>query len=211
MKRRILILSGLATSLIGLTAPFASADPSAPETAPIQALDAALIATMKAGSANQSFVQRFNALKPVVEQVYDLPKILSASVGIFWSQIPAAQQSALQSLFTAYTVATYVNSFDHFAGQSFQIQPNIRSIGAQRIVPTILIGAGGKKTRLDYVMSPSGGGWKIADVLFDGTISKVATQRSDFSSLVSPGDAKPLIDALRTKIAALSGGALKGG
>ena len=49
-------------------------------------------------------------------------------------------------------------------------------------------------------------GWQATDVLLNGTISKVAIQSSDFSSLVSNGDASQLIAALQKKVAALSSG-----
>ncbi len=211
MKRRFLVLSLFATSTVALGAGVALAATLPPEIAPIESLDSALIATMKAADAKVSFAERFDTLKPVLERVYDLPEILAISVGLFWSTLPPAQKTTLQSLFTEYTVATYVKSFDHFNGQRFEIQPTVRSLGARRIVTTNLIAADGQKTRLDYVMTPSSETWKITDVLFDGTISKVATQRSDFSGLVEPGNATRLIDALRKKITVLSGGALKVG
>jgi phospholipid transport system substrate-binding protein len=58
-------------------------------------------------------------------------------------------------------------------------------------------------------MGDDGGTWQATDVLFNGTISKVAVQASDFSSEVSTGDATQLIAALKSKVAALSGGALQ--
>jgi phospholipid transport system substrate-binding protein len=45
-------------------------------------------------------------------------------------------------------------------------------------------------------------------VLLNGTISKVAIQASDFSALVTTGDASQLIAALKAKVATLSGGAI---
>ena len=53
------------------------------------------------------------------------------------------------------------------------------------------------------------GGWRAVDVLLDGSISRVAVQRSDFRT--SAGRAAmptPLIASLREKVADLSGGAL---
>lgn len=206
MKRRILLAAPLAAVL-----PFAvpAARAAAPETQPIEALDNALIALMKAGSARQSFAARYAALKPVVEQSFDLAEILQFSVGLLWSQVPAAEQQELGKLFRQYTVASYVHSFDSYDGQRFDILPGARKVGARRVVATDLVSKSGKKTRLAYVMTDAGGAWKITDVLFDGTISKVATQRSDFSGLVAPGNATQLIDALKKKVATLSNGAIK--
>ena len=51
-----------------------------------------------------------------------------------------------------------------------------------------------------------GDGWKIIDVLLDGSISQVAVQRSDFCSLLGSGDAAPLIASLRAKVSKLAAG-----
>ena len=51
-------------------------------------------------------------------------------------------------------------------------------------------------------------GWKVVDILLDGTISRVAVQRSDFASLVSSGDASPLIGSLKSKVSLLSNGSM---
>ena len=182
---------------------------AAPETQPVNALDDALIATMKAGSAGKTFSARYAMLKPVIEKSFDLRLILQNSAGPLWSQIPAAQQTELEKLFRQYTVATYVSNFNAYAGQHFTTNPDIRRTGNARVVSTTFEGNGGKKVELAYVMRQSGGAWKITDVLFDGTISKVAMQRSDFSGLIAPGNASRLIEALKAKVASLSGGTIK--
>jgi len=45
-------------------------------------------------------------------------------------------------------------------------------------------------------------------VLLEGSISRVAVQRSDFRNALASGDADALIASLRRKVADLSGGAL---
>ena len=57
-------------------------------------------------------------------------------------------------------------------------------------------------------MRQEGSGWKAVDVLADGSISRVAVQRSDFRRLVSRGGAQALIESLNQKTNDLSGGAL---
>jgi phospholipid transport system substrate-binding protein len=180
-----------------------------PEAAPIVALNAGLIATMKAGSANASFTSRYQALDPVVKSTYNLQVILQNSTGFYWSTLPAAQQQELAKLFEQFTVASYVSAFSSYNGQSFQLLPDERSVGASKVVETqILPGDGSAPTRLDYVMTNGPAGWQVTDVLLNGTISKVALQSSDFSSEVTSGDASQLISALKAKVATLSGGAL---
>ncbi len=181
-----------------------------PEAAPIATLDNALITTMKAAAAKTSFQSRYDTLAPVVKQVLDMPVILKNSVGVLWMTLPASQQQQLDTLFEQFTVASYVNGFNGYGGERFDVLPSETAVGTRKIVKTQIVpGDGSSPTELDYVMGQDNGDWQVTDVLLNGTISKVAIQASDFASLVNAGDASQLIAALKTKIATLSGGVLK--
>ena len=185
-----------------------AATAATPESAPVSALDAGLLATMKAGSAGQSFAARYAALDPVVKQTYNLPLVTQNSVGFSWATLPAAQQKQLAALFEQFTVASYVSQFKG-EGAKFVLLPTEKSLGASKIVETQIVPADGTApTEIDYVVAEGPSGWQITDVLLNGTISQVAVHASDFSALVSGGDASKLIAALQTKITTLSGGAL---
>jgi phospholipid transport system substrate-binding protein len=200
----------LLPALLSLAVLSAPALADTPESAPVGSLDAALIAVMKSGSANASFQSRYAQLDPAVVQTLNLPVILQNSVGVEWSTIPAAQQQQLEKVFETFTVASYVNGFSSYGGQQIQLLPTERDLGAKKIVETQIVPADGSPpTRLDYVMADGANGWQATDVLFNGTISKVAVQASDFSSLVTSGDASQLIAALKAKISTLSAGALQ--
>jgi phospholipid transport system substrate-binding protein len=84
--------------------------------------------------------------------------------------------------------------------------PAEKSLGAKKIVETQIVGSDASATEIDYVVSDDSGSWEITDVLLNGTISQVAIHASDFSGLVTQGDATKLIAALKSKIAALSTG-----
>jgi phospholipid transport system substrate-binding protein len=192
---------------LALAMPLASAFPAfadTPEDAPVTALDSGLIGIMKAGSASQSFTQRAATLTPIVQQTFDLSTIIQNSVGLLWPTVPADQQAQLKDLFTKFTVASYVHEFASFGGQSFKLLPAEKALGSKKIVETQLVSSDGSATELDYVVSDNDGGWQITDVLLNGTISQVAIHASDFSGLVTQGDASQLITALKSKIAALS-------
>jgi phospholipid transport system substrate-binding protein len=74
---------------------------------------------------------------------------------------------------------------------------------SSRITPT-----SGDPTELSYVMRQTPSGWKVVDVLADGSISRVAVQRSDFRSLLTRGGGDALLASLQRKTSDLSGGAL---
>ncbi len=170
--------------------------------APVSALDAALIVTMKSGLAGKKFQTRYDALAPVVKQTYDLPEVTKNSVGLLWSTLPASQQSELIDLFTQFTVSSYVSQFNSYSGQTLTVIPPVKALGQKKIVETKLSSDDGG-VELDYVVAYTDHAWKIDDVLLNGTISQVAVHASDFASLVKSGDASQLISALKTKIAVL--------
>ena len=176
-----------------------------PEAAPVTALNTALLATMKAGSAGAGFQARYNALEPVVKQSFNLPVVEQNSVGFLWSTIPAAQQQELSVVFEQFTVASYVSQFTSYHGEQITLLPGEKTLGAKKIVETQIIpGDGSAPTELDYVVTNGPAGWQITDVLLNGTISQVAVHSSDFSALVSAGDASQLISALKDKTNMLS-------
>jgi phospholipid transport system substrate-binding protein len=176
--------------------------------APVQRLNAALIAAMQAGP-RMSFAQRFATLTPVVEQTFDLDAVLAASIGLTWATVPDNQKAGLRAAFVRYTVASYAANFNHFNGQSFQVSPSVRDVGyGEVVVSNKLIAADGSATPLDYVMRYEPSGWKAVDVLANGSISRVAVQRSDFRELLTTGGVPALMAALQRKVANLSGGML---
>jgi phospholipid transport system substrate-binding protein len=173
--------------------------------APIQHLYDALLAVMRAGSA-VPFAQRYDQLAPTIDAVFDLSAILETSVGLSWNALSADQHSALRTAFRRYTIATYVSNFDAFTGQRFDISPDTRALpNNEQVVSTRIIPASGDAHRLDYVMRQNNGAWRAVDVLADGTISRVAVQRSDFRRLLLQGGSAALVASLQSKAAQLAG------
>ena len=171
---------------------------------PIVALNAGLVQAMKAG-ASVPFARRYDALAPVVDHAFDLPGIVRVSVGPAWSSLPEPERAELLAVFRQFTIASYVANFDEFDGERFEVLPELRAVGGDAVVTTRLVPASGAPTRLDYVMRQLETGWRSVDVLLDGTISRVAVQRSDFRSLLAQGSAAPLIASLKRKTMTLSG------
>jgi len=203
--RRAVLLSAIMAASTVLIVP-ARADDAA-ISQPLTTLYAGLEAVMKAGKS-APFAQRFEMLAPSVDKTFDLETILKVSVGLRWDSMDPAVQTKLFKIFRIFTIANYVANFDHYDGQQFRVLPDVRESGADRIVHTEMIPTAGDKVRLDYVMRSENGSWRIVDVLLDGSISRVAVQRSDFRKLLAGGDADALINSLRRKISELSEGAL---
>jgi phospholipid transport system substrate-binding protein len=209
-RRSLLAQAGAAMVALATLAanPAAQAAGANDPTAPIQQLDAALLAAMKAGQ-NTPFTQRYAMLAPAVQQAFDLNTLLRGAVGFGWMSLPSNQQAALSAAFERYTVSNYAANFDSYDGQSFRVLPETRQLpNGERIVRTQIIRPNKSPVEIDYVMRMTAVGWKAVDVLTDGTISQVAVQRSDFGQLLSSGGAPALQAGLQHKVANLSNGAL---
>ena len=174
---------------------------------PIIDLYGALEALMRTGRP-APFPDRFRTLAPVIDRVYDLTTVLSVSVGLRWPGFDEKIRKELMDAFRAFTIASFVGNFDKYEGEKFEVLPGTRLVGADQVVQTRIVPGTGEPIRLDYVMQPSEAGWRITDVLVDGTISRVAVQRSDFRALLAHGDAKELIASLWRKVGHLSGGTI---
>jgi phospholipid transport system substrate-binding protein len=191
--------------LVGLLVPSAVMAQDGP-AGPIAAFNAALQRGMKAGQAT-AFAARAAMLRPAVERAFDLPAILAASVGPRFAGFAEAAKAELLEAFTVFTVATWVANFDADAGERFEVAAETRALGQDQVVTSRIVPASGDTTRLDFVMRQGPQGWKAVDILLNGTISRVAVQRSDFRALVAGGDPAPLLASLRSRAASLAAGA----
>lgn len=191
---------GTAATLIALALPLrAVAADADPAIAPIRAFYDALLAAMK--QADQLGVRgRYDKLAPVIRSTFDLPAMTRIAVGPDWTSIPAEQQTALLDSFARMTIATYANRFDGFSGQSFEIDPDVQPRNTGRIVRTKLLRPKEEPVTLNYLMRGSGDAWKVVDIYLSGTISELATQRSEFGAILKTGGPAALIESLRQQI-----------
>lgn len=188
-----------ALSLIAalLLAPVLSTPASAetdPAVTQVQSFYDTLLDSMKHGK--ELGVQgRYNKLKPVVEQTYDLPLMTSLVVGSSWASISPDDQHALIAAFERMTIANYAKNFDSFGGEKFTVDPTAQVHGTDKVVMSKLI-ASGQTIPFNYRMRQSGGTWKVIDVYLNGFVSELATKRSDYGSTLSTGGAPALIKKL---------------
>ena len=168
---------------------------SDPAVTPIRAFYDALLATMK-DAQRLGLRGRYDRLGPVVRATFDLPAMTRIAVGPQWNSIPADQQTRLVDGFSRMTIATYANRFDGYSGERFEVQPDAEVRNTGRIVRTRLVPSSGEPVKLDYLMRGSDDDWKAVDVYLSGTISELATRRSEFAAILKSGGPAALIAQL---------------
>jgi phospholipid transport system substrate-binding protein len=176
--------------------------------APVEQLHAGLVEIMKAGKT-VSFRQRYDKIAPVIGRTFDLDVIVRQVVGPRWAALPPDQQAALDDAFRRYTVASYVSNFEDYSGERFEVLPGVTAVGNDRVVTTRIVTASGQAHVMAYVMRQTGAGWRAVDVLAEGSVSRVAAQRSEIRSVLSDGGGSGLLVSLHRKTAELSGGILQ--
>jgi phospholipid transport system substrate-binding protein len=164
----------------------------------VQSFYGTLLGTMRDGRAlGQS--GRYARLAPAVDRTFDLPAMARLATGPSWATLTPAQQQQLIEAFGHYVSATYADRFDSYSGEQLQVTGE-QPYGSDAIVQTRIVKSNGEATMLNYLVRQNRGSWQISDVYLDGTISQLAVQRSEFSSVLRREGVDGLVMALNRKV-----------
>jgi len=202
-SRRVFLVSLLPAAVAVRRA--LAADGGASPTAVMQRFYDALLSEMKEAK-RLTFDQRYQRIAPAVTQSYNLPLMSRLAVGPSWANLAPAQQQSITDAFSRYTISVYANRFDDYNGERFDVDPNPANSPNGQIVQTALIKSNGEKVLLNYLMRQGESGWQVIDVYLSGTISQLATQRSEYSAVLQQGGADALVKLLDQRIASLRSG-----
>jgi len=198
LNRRRLLLACVALLGAYTTPGWAEGETSDPAAKQIRAFYDSLVAVMK--QARELGIRgRSERLATPIRATFDLPAMTRIAVGSDWNSIPSEQQTALIDGFTRMTIATYASRFDGYSGERFEVDAISEARATGRIVHTKLHQSNGEAITLNYLMRDSGGTWKVVDVYLTGTISELATRRSEFAAILKSGGPSTLIESLRQK------------
>ena len=168
----------------------------------VQGLFDALLNTMKnARTGGQS--GRFAELEPIIRKNFDAPSMARLSAGPFWATLTENQRQQLTESYGRYISAIYADRFESYSGQKLQVTGEQPS-GDGVMVRSQIIKPNGDPVKVDYMCRRNGNSWLISDLYLDGSISEVATRRSEFATILKTGGVDGLIAALKRKADTLS-------
>jgi phospholipid transport system substrate-binding protein len=200
------LLSRVAVTLFALCAIVSgSAQAATDPAATIKDFYATLTQTMKQGPALGE-KGRYDALAPAVRQGFDLGAMTQMAVGPSWAKLSPAERQQVTEAFARYTIATYAERFSKDAGVTFAVGTQ-RTMPYGTVVDTQIVQPGGDKVSINYLMRQNGQQWQVADIYLQGTISQVATLRSQFGAVFLRDGAHGLIEALNRKATSLNSAA----
>ena len=201
-RRNLIMLAGVAA--FAVPPAVRAADPVASPVSVIRSYYDVLLGAMKDGP-RIGFAGRRDRLAPVIRQTFDFAIMTRLMVGPQWANLTPAQQQQLVAAFSAFSIATYANRFDDYSGERFEVQDQpVLSANGDAIVKSALIPQSGDTVELDYLMRSGVGGWQVIDVYLSGTVSELATRRSEFSSVLRRDGPDALVDLLQRKAAELA-------
>ncbi len=196
--RRTLFLAGLALCVgLALPAQRAAAVPNSGGAATVQAFYSTLLDTMRNGP--QLGAQgRYAKLAPAIAQSFDIPLMTRIAVGPDWATLTPAQQAQVTQAFERYVAAVYAERFHDYDGEQLKVTGE-ESSPAGTVILSQIVKSNGEPVNINYLIRND----KIADVYLNGTISELATRRSEFGAILRTQGINGLIQALNSKASAL--------
>ena len=138
-------------------------------------------------------------VQSVIRNTYNTERMLTLIIGDTWKKSSSKEQIALKKIFEEYIAKNYILRFRGIKNLEFG-KLEINQAGKNyRMAKTKLIINSKDEVPISYLFSQNNNSWKIFDVLIDGSISEIATKKSEFQNFTNQGNLRPLLEALRKK------------
>lgn len=155
-------------------------------------------------SSKVSEDEKQDQLRDLFTRIVDTDWIARFVLGASWRKLDEDAQKDYLKTYRKFLVKHYTQNFsDYTAGTHFKVA-RVRKIGSdgkQYLVSIIIIRKGQQPVNLDYrVRQDAEDAFRAIDILVEG-VSLLATQRSEFSSVIQRDGVKKLIKLLKKKAA----------
>ena len=134
----------------------------------------------------------------VVKNSYDLEKMGKIIIGVDWKQMDTKSKKEFINVFKRFISVNYFRRFNKINELNFEHQ-TVKVIGDKFKLAGVILTADNEKLKIDYLLGFKNEKWKIFDVLIDGSISEVATKKSDFKKIIKEEGVNGLVKNLRIR------------
>ena len=134
----------------------------------------------------------------VVKNSYDLEKMGKIIIGVDWKQMDKKSQKEFITVFKRFISVNYFRRFNKINELDFEHQ-TVTDIEDKFKLARVILTADNEKLKIDYLLGFKNEKWKIFDVLIDGSISEVATKKSDFKKIIKEEGVSGLVKNLRIR------------
>jgi phospholipid transport system substrate-binding protein len=147
---------------------------------------------------------RYDKLEPVVRGTFDVPFMARLSVGPTWTKLTVEEKRRAVQAYIRYIAAVYATRFDDYAGEQFRVLGE-QPIKHGTLIKTHIVKSNGEPVSINYVVHDNDIAWQIRDIYLSGSISELATRRSEFSTILRSSGIDGLIASLNKKADELRG------
>ena len=141
----------------------------------------------------------YKKFMPIINNTYDIQKMLNMILGSAWKNSNMDEKKKISLAFAEYITKNYLKRFIKINDVKFKIEEKKSIKNKFVMIKTTLIPNNSDTVSINYLLSNKNGKWKIFDVLLAGSVSEIATKKSEFSSFLKDGKTNNLIDALNKK------------
>jgi len=136
----------------------------------------------------------------IVDGRLDFSAMARSSMGYNWKKLTPDQQQQFVPLFTAFMEDAYISKISNYSGQKVQYvgQTSIGQGDAEVKTVVMPADASQQPIRINYLLSQTGGDWKVYDVTVDD-ISITANYRNQFNHMINEQGFDALMSAMRDK------------
>ena len=132
-----------------------------------------------------------------IKSLYNAQKMIQMIVGDHWNIISEEKKKELTHVFEQYITSNYLKMFKNIQDPSFKYI-NEKKIGKNyRLVKTSMVIDQSENVEINYLLQKTDNKWRIFDVLLAGSVSEIATKKSEFSKHLETGGVESLIKALK--------------
>ena len=149
--------------------------------------------------SNKKDLYKYNDLISLIKNTYNAEKMIAKIIGDTWKKTTREDQEEIVNIFQEYIAKNYIKRFKKIKDPAFNYKKP-KKIGEKlMLVKTDLVFDKNDVISINYLLLFDNNKWRIFDVLLAGSISEIATKKSEFSGFISDKTIAPLIDALKKK------------
>ena len=149
------------------------------------------------------YIGRYETLKPVLIKTFDFSFMIKYAVGQPWKTLQTEPKQKLIEAFTDFTIATYADRFNGYSGEKIKTKNQQDGPRGTKLIKTELVKKDGSVIKLNYLLRKNERGWQIIDIFLKGSISELATKRSEYNATVKKYGLNSLIGRIKEKAVAI--------
>ncbi|MAH79029.1 MAG: hypothetical protein CMP41_03750 [Rickettsiales bacterium] len=154
---------------------------------------------IKVNSLEKSFVDRLEIIKKEINQTFNYKRMMQFIYGRKWNKLESNQKDIISETFLNFISATYTKRFHMIDGLNFEYLESKKTDDGMILVNTNLLIPNEDSVKFKYVFINEEDDWKILDILINGTISEIATKKSEYSKIIKSEGVDGLIKKLSEK------------